>query len=394
MAACRICSAEIRTGARFCWRCGCTLDPTTSGTPIPNTAGRPQADAAPAKAAADHTAQRSPAALTAGGDVIGSLGPATDSVAALSPRGEATSIIAAGAALRAEELPWWRADRARPGPPTEPEGRCATPTPSTQSRSGVDASASPAKNRNAQAAVAVPWRDELPRRPANSMAGAAAPLDQPGARRILGRRTTAVWILAVAVAALGFVVATGVRSPVDQQFALAAHDDAASTDRSATSSGHDDHGHSSAQDAAATMLPATEDGGAAAASMGAAGGSGSGITAPTHPPAAAASAGPGPRSRPRPATVKSGAIRETVEPIVVESPPRPEIVAAAAPAPVAPTPCAGLRGLELQQCQACGGIGALRRYDCELRVQETFCRGQWGSVPGCLREPTDAHHGG
>jgi hypothetical protein len=80
-------------------------------------------------------------------------------------------------------------------------------------------------------------------------------------------------------------------------------------------------------------------------------------------------------------------------PAVIEATPAPR-EPEPMPTPVAKGPCDDLTGLRLQQCQACNGLGPMRKFHCEQLVRDNYCRGRWGSTAGCQREGESGPTGG
>ncbi len=367
-ATCKGCTAEVRQGARFCWRCGMAVAQSPVEPPdLHLDLSGPTRPAEPAgmspRAAAGETSP--PAAMER--TVETALPPifrVTSREQRLPPAKDASSIIMAGATLR-------------PGHP----GLFAD---------DADVNGGPAL---------APAEPQVDRTPAGRE---AARRDEPGGRdafeqsRHRARGTpprtwvtlasAAGMLLAVSLAAwYGYANGDDPNSKADgDALTRTAHlSVAAAAERSPSVV-------DSATVAQATVAAAAAPAPTAAASTR----SRAAADAPTasgpssRPPPGAAqakqkrsrAANPTNAPQPSPAAVEPPLV---VADAAATAPPAP-----APPAPAAaPAPCAGLKGLRLQQCLSCDGVGFLRKFDCELRVQSSFCQGQWGNSPDCPQSP-------
>jgi len=406
IAACCGCSAEIRSGARFCWRCGLALPgPTTETIEFrpARTPGEPQRPIATSRASDRggplpvHAMQREaesalpplfkrPAAATRPAaepettlaEVPGGAAPDVSSRSSAAKRDEGPPAAGPQAAV---QLAFLRAPTARGGDDV------AGDAPAVPSRDPAQVDEWPTARRDKE-----PGTD--------SGAGASA---KAGLRRdtgVLPRYARSAWIAASLAAMVLGAVAWGWHASrsdsLEDSAASSVRVSAPGTDTMAT---------------LASIAPADAAGQGTLAGAAAVGGvtttAPESIRAPaanTDGPAKASSSRAGPSGsdtkRRRPAVATATGAPPASPPASEPASPARDLAAAASPAaePVAPvaldTRCGGLTGLRLQQCQACDGLGPFRKHDCELRVQTSFCRGQWGSGPDCQRDPASERGAG
>lgn len=402
--ACTSCSAKLRAGARFCWRCGTAISQLT-------TASASASRAEHERAAIRSTSAARPPATVPEEAVVGAMpplgAPAEKGAAPASARKD-TSIIAAGAALRPGVAEGFTSDRSEPRTRTEERAQDPLPWLKLQEPSpGVDASDDvPQAPANAPPTVEPPPTriDDAPW-PAQAGAVASAAAPQTGAVQA-ARGFRLDWKVAAAVVLAALVGGYGMLRSGSPAESVA---EAPSQPPGA---------------ALAAVAPAATDsaaGGPAqplAATAGAADGQGlAPVAASPAPPAADPPVASGDRSPPsHGATAEKGGAKPTARagsrprnraaaaaaPAVAPSPPEEVAVVQVAPPqpapqpppPPAPGPCDGFRGLKQQQCLSCGTLGPLRKFDCELRVRDAYCEGKWGTSPSCVRDVAVEHAGG
>lgn len=400
--ACTSCSAKLRAGARFCWRCGTAISPSTSPSPGASRAENER------PATRSNSATRSPGTMPEEA-VVGAMPPLTAHVetgaAPASPRKD-TSIIAAGAALRPGVAEVFTPDRSEPRTRNEERAQDPLPwlklqEPSPEVDAGGEVPQPPAFTR--RTVEPPPTRiDDAPWPAQTGAVGSAAALQTGAVQGARGFRLD--WKVAAAVvlaAVVGGYAMLRSGSPVES-----------GAEASSQPPGV----------ALAAVAPAGSDPAAIgptqplAAAAGAA--DGQGLAPAAHspdPPAAGPPAVSGDHSPPsRGATAEKGGAKATARagsrtrnraaaataPAVAPPPPEEVAVVQVAPPqpapepPPPPGPCDGLRGLKQQQCLSCGTVGPLRKFDCELRVRDAYCEGKWGTSPSCVRDAAVEHAGG
>jgi Double zinc ribbon len=397
---CQSCRAEVRNGARFCWRCGAALDRAPGeAAAVPLQCG---ACSSPLALGASVCAvcEKPLSATTLDGGLVGAVAPmrtqAGAGVEAASAR-KTTSVGLAGAGLRPGGSMLFTADgdRLQMGR-SEP---LRDPLPFLRQRiEHADSDAGRADMRDRPAAVE-PSADPLaagqhPRHPSEASGGADVIAAAGYRAASTSRRHPVRWAAAALVVILAWaggrywLSSPGNSLPNEAIPSTALHSAANAPEASATPAAQapalsqDDPSSrpdsTTAPAAPATPVPA---GGPAHASTPTEG-------APTKALAAHPASGGSTDRRKRPARAaalkKEEAPRPADEVVLTrEATPEP-LREPATPAPiVAPTPCQGLQGLRLQQCLSCGGLGALRKLYCELSVQTKYCRGEGVNTPDC-----------
>lgn len=400
--ACTSCSAKLRAGARFCWRCGTAISQVTS-----TSAGASRAEGERPATRSSSTAR--PPATVPEEAIVGAMPPLAahveKGVAPASPR-KATSIIAAGATLRPGVAEVFTSDRSEVRTRNEERAQDPLPwlklqEPSPEVDAGGEVPQAPA---NSPPTVELPpARIDDAQWPAHTGAvESAAALQTCAVQAARGFRLDWKVAAAVVLAALvgGYAMLRS-GSPVESGA------EASSQPTGAALAAVAPAGTDSA--AGGPALPST-------AAAGAADGQGlAPAAASPAPPAARPPVVSGDHSPPsRGATAEKGGSKPTAR---AGSRTRNRAAAAAAPAvaplpseevavvqvappqpapapPPPPGPCDGLRGLKQQQCLSCGTLGPLRTFDCELRVRDAYCQGKWGTSPSCVRDAAVEHAGG
>jgi hypothetical protein len=394
-AACTICSAKLRAGARFCWRCGEAISQPAgdAATPTRGSAGRqPLTGHAGINAAAPAPPATTPEEAIIGGmPPLGTLG---ERAAPPTNARKDTSIIAAGSVLRPGSTAIFAPDRDEPRTRSEERAQDPLPWLKFEERPAAKAGDENAQEQADEPSPADPQPATVEYRwPASPAAAVAAePALRAGERTGLRFGWKAVAI--VVVAGLGGVYWYA-RSAATADPALEASSQAPGAALAAL-----------APASAGTVTPAVD----AAQPSGSAATENS--TAPDPPVAAGGTSKPSDHSGaekaeapPQRAARAASRKRAANTPAAVAPPPPVEEVAvtpvappqpAPAPPPPAapPGPCDGLAGLKQQQCLACSAVGPFRKFDCELRVKDAYCQGKWGSSPGCTREVAAEQVGG
>lgn len=389
-AACNGCRAEIRSGARFCWRCGLALPRPATGTiefrptTIPGEQQRPIA-------AGSGSRRDTPLPVHAMQREVETTLPPIFKRAAVAGRPEPETMrtsVAGGATTDAAS---------RSSATTRDVGPPAAVPPAAVQLAFFGAPMARGSDDVADTGPAMPSREP-------------AQMDEwPAARRdtalgigsgagVLARYARSVWI-AASLAAM--VLAAGAWGWHASR--IESSEDAVASSARASTAG---------TDAIATLASIAADDPAGPGTLaGAAAVGGVTTTAPESISASAANkdgptrtsssrASPGGSDTKRRRSTVAASAPPASPPASEPVSPARDLAAAASPAsePVAPvaldTRCGGLTGLRLQQCQACDGLGPFRKHDCELRVQTSFCRGQWGSGPDCQRDPASERGAG
>lgn len=423
-AACTICSAKLRAGARFCWRCGESISPPASGATAATRgpAGRqPATGHAGIQAGAPSPPATAPEEAIIGG--IAPLGPPGERTAPPTSARKDTSIIAASSALRPGSAAIFSPD---PGEPrTRSDGRVQDPLPWLKFEEGPPAAEAIGETAQEQADEDAP-ADPQPaatvehRWPADAVGAASA---EPSRADSPPATLECLWPAAPAGAVAAEPALRAGRGATGLRLSWKA----AAIVVLAVLGGWYWYARSAAP-ADPTAEASTQAAGAALATLTPAS-AGTGVPAvePTQPPGRPSADSPAsdpawatgdasskpsdhpgaekPEPQPQRAVRAASRKRAANTPAPVVAPPPVEEVAvipvappqpAPAPPPPAPAPgpCDGLAGLRQQQCLACGTLGPFRRFDCELRVKDTYCQGKWGSSPGCTREVAAEQVGG
>lgn len=423
MAGCKVCGAEVRIGACFCWRCGVAFDRA------PGMAASSQSHCtvcghrvSPGTTVCSICEGRLPVTASTDG-LVGAVSPtgrqAQHGAEPASARA-ARSIVAAGAALRPGGSPLFTADQNR-RQPSRGEQACG-PGPSSSrpmAHVAADAGREGAREQPADLQRTADPRPagRAPRQPTERTH--VADVIQAKGYRASGayRRHFAHWTGAALIAAAavtggwywqadsgGSLPKSEAESPDASAVAMArerspleAETSHPSRPPSVADIDRSRFPHEAERLAALPSIATAPDDPATAAPapqtpVPAAGSAHSSGLADGRPgkalparPTPGGSAGKRKSAARNPAAKADAAPRpeagETV--LALDATPEPQL----APAPPAPTiaisACEGLQGLKLQQCLSCGGMAFLRKVLCEQSARTRHCLGEGASTPDC-----------